>query len=44
MYFDIEADLDDYEIEAEEPYLTKGLDGKYVVLQDEVLTTATTIG
>lgn len=44
LYFDIEADLADYNIEAEESYLTKGLDGKYVILQDEVLTTVTTIG
>ena len=44
-YFDIEAcDIDEYEIEAEEPYLTQGLDGKYVILQDEVLAKANTLG
>ena len=37
-YFDIEADLKDYDVEPDEPYLTKGLDGKYVILQNEVLT------
>lgn len=43
-YFDIEADVEDYDVEAEEPYLTKDLGGAYVILQNEVLTTATTIG
>ncbi len=36
-YFDIEADLIDYEVKPEEPYLTQDLLGKYVILQDEVL-------
>ena len=31
-------DLDDYELEVGDPYLTKDLLGKYVVLQDETLT------
>jgi len=36
-YFDIEADLADYDVEPDEPYLTKDLLGKYVILQNEVL-------
>ena len=37
IYFDIEADTRDYEVESDEPYLTKDLGGRYVILQDELL-------
>jgi len=43
-YFDIEPVAEDYDVEADEPYLTKDLGGAYVILQNEVLTRATTIG
>lgn len=36
-YFDIEADIKDYDVEADEPYLTKDLGGSYVILQNEIL-------
>ena len=30
-------DFDDYRFEADEPYLTKDIMGKYVILQDEMI-------
>jgi len=31
-------DRKDYDVEVGEPYLSKDIDGKYVILQDETLT------